>query len=681
MPTQTRRSFTGTLAAAAGLAQAPRREFRPNIVIVYIDELRASALRLYNRDGLEMPNLARLARRGVTFNQAFTPHPLCMPARVSLWTGQYTSTHGSRYNQRPFPDDGRPSMAGILKESGYRLGIFGKNHCFTEPQLARWFDADLSLGSAAWRKAMSPAVVRTAAEHQKWIRAQGGGTMPPTVAPFPPETFETHLIAERAREFIGAQAGHPFCAWVSIPDPHHPMQTPREYSDRVPSGTVKLPPMRPGEMKAKNARMQIYDYLIRGSELPEPFLREFLRVYYAMTLFIDDEFGKLMDLLDRRGLTENTIVVLTADHGDFAAEHHLIIKTGSLLDSMVHIPMLISWPGRIREGHREEALVSHVDIMPTLLGLCGLAQPSKVQGRRLPLKSTDPKRTFVYSEYGNGDAEYTWKDAHAIGQARRLGDYELNTPVLFDHLARRERAGHLRMIRTAAHKLIVDSNGDREFYDLGKDPHELNNVQGQAAYRTAESDLQRLLASGRYLTLPTSAVFGTILLFYAARDHPPTTERHARSRLPPLRPSRTAEPADDPLRRSHGRIPGRFGQPRNPDAEPGPLRVPRHPLHAHVHRFAAVRAVARGVPHRTLPGGHPHGAVHGAAARRRAHLRRGPARRRLLHRRVPAPASPGRRGGRPGERADLPQARAADLPAAHGLCRYLAARPDRRARQ
>src|SRR5262245_39426339 len=132
-PATSRRKFLGASMAAA-TSQAPTD--RPNIVLFYVDELRATALRLYNPDGVATPNLARLAARGVVFENAFTPYPLCMPARVSLWTGQYPHTHGSRHNQKPMAE-GLPSMAGILRDAGYALGIFGTNHCFTSSPLER----------------------------------------------------------------------------------------------------------------------------------------------------------------------------------------------------------------------------------------------------------------------------------------------------------------------------------------------------------------------------------------------------------------------------------------------------------------------------------------------------------------------------------------------------------------
>ena len=199
--------------------------------------------------------------------------------------------------------------------------------------------------------------------------------------------------------------------------------------------------------------------------------------------------------LERTGLDRNTILLVTSDHGDFAAEHHLIIKTGSLLDSMVRIPLVLSWPGRLPEASRERALVSHVYIMPTLLELCGLPMPSGLDGQRLPLRPGDPRRDFVYSEYGAGGPEFTWEEAKALGPAARLGDYALRTTAEQHGLRKREWAGHLRMVRTESHKLILDSNGEREFYDLARDPHELRNVHGRSQYRNIEARLERRLAA------------------------------------------------------------------------------------------------------------------------------------------------------------------------------------------
>jgi len=265
MRRSTRREFLGTgVLAARGRAAAER----PNIVIYFVDELRATALRMYNPDGLGTPNLERLAQRGVTFEQAFTPHPLCVPARASLWTGQYSHTHGSRDNQHLLGDN-RTTMADILHQAGYTLGVFGKNHCFTPQQLERWFAADYSSGSRLWNESLTPEVADQVKSLRKWIADRGGGTMPPEAHPFPTEICDTHLCTQRAIEFIEKQRRGPFAAWISISDPHHPIQAPGVFAQKAPSpGQVKLPPYRKGEIRGKNTRMQIYEYLVRGEEIP-----------------------------------------------------------------------------------------------------------------------------------------------------------------------------------------------------------------------------------------------------------------------------------------------------------------------------------------------------------------------------------------------------------------------------
>jgi hypothetical protein len=125
-----------------------------------------------------------------------------MPARSSLWTGQYTHTTGSRDNQHPLRDD-RASMTYILHKAGYTLGIFGKNHCFTAPQLERWFAANYSSGSRQWNEALTPEVAGQVKALREWIADHGGATMSPEAHTFPPEVCDTHLSTQRAIEFIG----------------------------------------------------------------------------------------------------------------------------------------------------------------------------------------------------------------------------------------------------------------------------------------------------------------------------------------------------------------------------------------------------------------------------------------------------------------------------------------------
>ena len=490
--TVTRRQLAQSIAAA-GLASCSRGA-RPNVVFFYADDLRATVLDLYNPGGVAMPNLRRLADTGTVFDHSYTPHPLCLPARVSLWTGRYSSTHGSRYNQKLMAE-GTPNAAESFRNGGYEMGIFGKNHCFTAGQLERWFQSDYSIGSAKWKAAISPETARGMREIGTWRKERGGGVAPPSAAPFSHELFPTHIASQHAVDFISKQDGErPFFAWVSLVDPHTPTDVPEKFAGALPPEPAKLPAYRDKTMAARNARMRIYEYLIRGREIPDEYLASYLRIYCGKTAFLDFELGRILDTLEARGLRDNTIVVFASDNGDFAGEHHLMVKTGCLLDSMVRMPLVISWPGGAHaKGKRENAFVNHVDLLPWLLSECGLPALTGVQSRPLPVTPDAPRRDFVYAEYGNGDPDYTWEEARKVGPAKRLGDYALATPLELAHLERRERAGHLRMIRTHGHKLIADSNGDIEFYDLGRDPGELENVHGQSAYAAEEARLRRIL--------------------------------------------------------------------------------------------------------------------------------------------------------------------------------------------
>lgn len=492
--TLSRRRVTGLAAAAAarfstGCARAPR----PNVIIVQADDLRATATRPYNPQAVQLPNLDRLAGSGTVFDHCYTPHPLCCPARVSLWSGQYSSRHGSRHNQQ-LMSAVTPNFAQAFHQAGYTLGIFGKNHCFAPPQLKQWFETDFSFASAAWRSAISPQTSKAIADHANWLRAQGGALLPPAAAPFPYQIFPTHIATQHAIDFLNRPPDNPFLLWVSLPDPHTPIEVPEEFASALPLKAVQLPPFGKDQFDRKNTRMRIYDYLIRGRELPDEYLARYLSIYSGKTAFVDFELGRLLSTLDATRLREDTIVVFTSDNGDFAAEHHLIVKTGSMVDAMVRQPLVISWPGSLPSGRRLPQLVNQIDILPTLAQLCGIPPLPSAQGTPLLFASSAPGREFVYSEYGASHADYTWEEARTVGPAARLGDYALATPLELHHLERRERAGHLRMIRTPTHKLIADSNGDIEFYDLARDPHELANVHATPPYKDHERLLTDLLA-------------------------------------------------------------------------------------------------------------------------------------------------------------------------------------------
>lgn len=467
---------------------------RPNLLVVMSDQQKASAIRMYAPGfGIPTPSLERLAARGIRFERCYTPHPLCVPARVSFWTGRYPHQHGARTNEILMPP-GERHFAGMLKGAGYRLALFGKNHCFPADQEAALFDDRYVFSHPGPEPADCES--EAVAEVVRWIRS---GRQPgqrrqsePRVNPYDPECCPTAVLARRTARFLDElPPEQPFCAWVSIPDPHGPLQCPEPYASMHPPESIRMPPWSDGDLPAKMERWRVYRRLLGYDEITEEQLRLRVSIYYGMIRFLDDAVGRILDALDRRGLTENTVVVFTSDHGDYAGEHRLGDKSGTFVDCMTRVPLLVSWPGRLPEGAVDTNVVSLLDVMPTCLGLAGIERPAGIDGRMLPGTGGDPPRDAVFSEYGAGGPRLHLEDLP------RLLDtgWEQDRPPI-PLLRWREAEGRPKMVRMGRYKYVFDPHDEiDELYDLESDPWELTNLAADPAHAAVRASLRdRLLA-------------------------------------------------------------------------------------------------------------------------------------------------------------------------------------------
>src|SRR5205814_184744 len=188
---------------------------QPNMLVIMADQQKATAIRLYSQIGIPTPSLERLAARGTRFDQCYTPHPLCVPARVSFWTGRYTHAHGARTNEILMPP-GERHFADVLRENGYRLALFGKNHCFPTPEEERLFE-DRYVFS---HQGPEPADCENEPEAEvvRWIRSPrrtpGKLVGPARVNPHAPEDCPTAILERRVTRFLDRRSpgDQPFCA-------------------------------------------------------------------------------------------------------------------------------------------------------------------------------------------------------------------------------------------------------------------------------------------------------------------------------------------------------------------------------------------------------------------------------------------------------------------------------------
>lgn len=432
-----------------------------------------------------MPALDALGRAGTVFGSAYTSSPLCVPARVSLFTGRYPTAHRVRQNST-----GKRALFGadlldVLRASGYRLGFAGKPHFHRA--LTDFDDA-----RGPYMHEGGPISNPADETFDAWLAELDHGVSPdPT--PFALERQLPYRIVTDAIDVIDGLSARdpqaPFFCWVSFPEPHNPYQVPEPYFSMF--GEQEVPDRSAGP-EAREAKGPMFRWLGSVFEQKRPGFdagwRRYRASYYGMLRLLDDQIARLIDHLGDRA--ENTVVVFCSDHGDFVGEYGLQRKGAGLPEVLVRVPMQFSGPG-IARGQRLDVPVSLVDVFPTICELIGVPIPDGVQGRSLaPLLRGEaaPEAEFcsVYAEVGYGGVPYDERDRPDL-------HFPWDGPTV-DELNAVTMSGATRMVRAGRHKLIADVEGRVELYDVVADPTELVDLAGRAELAVEREALLVLLA-------------------------------------------------------------------------------------------------------------------------------------------------------------------------------------------
>ena len=496
---------------------------KPNILFIMVDQMKASILRLYSEIGIECPQIEKLAKEGVTFENAITPSPLCVPARTSIMTGKYPHSTGCRRNETLLPENEIHAFK-IWKDANYTTGLIGKNHCYAENSDLELFDVRLEIshqglpkgnyiGANTGTKGMDWGVDEKLIDKANLNRlemAKTKNTICFSSSENDESLFSTSLITERSLKFLEkykkgdfSEEEKPFALWISFPDPHEPYEAPKRYTDMFPPEEIKLPPQRAGEFNDDTSpeRNKILFEIMGHKSESEDQIRSQISVYQAMCKFIDDGIKEIIEKLEELDLKDNTIIVFTSDHGDFMGEHGMFVKGGVFYDCLVKVPLIIAWNnGDFEQGVREKSVVSTIDIIPTLLQLQGIGNFNDTgigwkknneskkyilseddirnfQGHLLPAITKNKGKNIAFSEYGAGGPKFQFEDFKAFTPTHGYR-------TLLETLWAREAEGRRKMVRTEKWKYITDSTGDiDELYDLEKDPWELKNLSKNNAHK------------------------------------------------------------------------------------------------------------------------------------------------------------------------------------------------------
>ena len=485
------RSLLLLILAPVGLLAAKR----PNILFIFSDDHAAKAVSAYGsrlKDVAPTPNIDRIGREGIRFDNCFVTNALCGPCRAVIQTGKHSHINGFLENHHVFNGD-QQTFPKLLQKSGYQTAVIGKWHLGSDPQ---GFD------------------------HWNVLPGQGTYYKPEFLTPEGKEpgkvgSYVTDVVTEKSIDWLntGRNKDKPFMLMVQHKAPHRfwlpPVKYLKEYSEKKypePDNMLddyqgrrsaahmqdmtlrlsmdlavdnKMVPYRmdhmtPDQQKTwlehfAKIRKKLLKAKPRGDELVRWKYQRYMADYLACIRAMDDSIGRLLDHLKETGLEKNTIVIYSSDQGFFLGEHGWFDKRFMYEESM-RTPLLARWPGVIKPGSVSRKLVSNLDFAETFLDISGSRIPNDMQGVSLKpiLEGRSPKnwRDAVYYHY------YCYPEYHAV----------------------RRHDG----LRTERYKLIHYYDlQEWELFDLKKDPHEMRSLHFSGSHTKIMEKLKGQLASLR----------------------------------------------------------------------------------------------------------------------------------------------------------------------------------------
>jgi arylsulfatase A-like enzyme len=439
------------LAPTLARAQAPQQPQRPNILYIMSDDHASHAISAYGSKLNQTPNIDRIAKEGMRFDNAFVTNALCGPSRACVLTGKYSHINGFLDNTPKSRFNGaQPTFPKMLQAAGYQTGIVGKWHLVSDP---------------------------TGFDHWSILQGQGRYFDPIFITDGKKETvkgYVTDVITDKALDWLkNRKKDQPFMLMYHHKAPHREWEPDEKHAKMYDDKDMPLPETFYDKYEhrgtaAKDQDMTIAHTLTRkdlkqdpppgltGDKLTEWKYQRFIKDYCRVIASVDDNVGRVLDYLDKEGLANNTIVIYTSDNGFFLGDHGWFDKR-FMYEQSLRVPLLVRYPGHVKPGSVTQALTVNVDYAPTFLDYAGVKIPEDIQGRSLrPVfeagGATPPDwRKSIYYHY------YEFPQPHHV----------------HPHYG----------VRTDRYKLMYFTDlNEYELYDLQKDPNELHNVYLEPNY-------------------------------------------------------------------------------------------------------------------------------------------------------------------------------------------------------
>lgn len=473
-----------------GSCQLAKREgVKPNILFIMSDDHTGQAWGVYGgvlKDYVKTPNITRLADEGCVLENCLVSNSICSPSRATILTGQYSHRNGVPALADAL-EPGKENIAKIMNKGGYQTAIIGKWHLKREPSGFDYYCVLPGQG-VYWNPVMKTK--------DNWQDHHGGGK--------PYKGFSTDVIADMTIDWLkNRDVSKPFMMMCHFKATHEPFDYPERHKDLYKDVEIPAPASIFDEGPATTGRSfngQVLDNLadryMRASAAPDewwckypglPFSTEgldrnearmktyqkFVKDFMRCGAAIDDNIGKLLTYLEEAGLSDNTIVVYTADQGYFLGEHGWFDKR-MIYEESIHMPFVIRYPKEIPAGTRNKDIVENVDFSALFADYAGIDYPQDMQGRsfRENLKGNTPANWRKYGYY-----RY-W--LHSVDRPAHFGLRGGRYKLAFFY-------GQPLDIKGAQKQTTVPA---WEFYDLQKDPQELHNAINDPGYQDIISQMK-----------------------------------------------------------------------------------------------------------------------------------------------------------------------------------------------
>jgi len=433
-------ALLGLRREAVAAASLPAvEEGSPNVLLIVLDTVRADALSVYGGRRDVAPNLCRLAERGAVFSEAWSTAPWTLPSQAGMFTGRLP--HELSADWTTSLDDSHPTLAEELSRRGWLTGGFVGNtrYCSEETGLARGFchyeayrlsAADFALCTALGRKLL----------FSRWPIRFGCLDWPGRKS--------ASEVTEPFLRWVDRRGDRPFFAFLNYWDAHDPYLAPPEFQSRKPRGHDEAVLLRNW-------------WWIDKVNVPDRRVAMLRAAYEDCIRALDSHIGRMLDRLEEKKTLANTILIITADHGEHFGDHDLFLHGNSLYEPLLHVPLIVVWPGEVPAGVRVETPVSLRGLPNTVMELAGQV-------------AEFPGDSWV-RHWGLTDAA----SPAAVTISAEIASQAVSPPC---HGRSPVAHGPMRCVRRGNLKVIRGGDGSTEAYDLARDPCEKNNLVGHPSY-------------------------------------------------------------------------------------------------------------------------------------------------------------------------------------------------------